>query len=380
MATLLAGAFWLQLLALIYLYVGYPVLAIALGSLRQRMVRKGSFEPAITILIAAYNESRHIEANLSNKRELDYPKDKLRIIVVSDCSTDETDSIVRRSYPEVELMRQEPRKGKTAALNLALQHVTSEFVVIADANSLYSPDALRALASNFRDPTVGYVTGRLTYGGTHAIGVGNRAYMAYESLLRTAETRLGSVVGVNGGIDAFRTALYQPLRDDELPDFALPLRIVAQGYRVVYEPAAKMWEEALPAGRAEYRMRVRVALRSLWTLFDMRYLLDPRHGGLFSIQLWSHKVLRYLSFPLLVGMYATALLLSRDGILYQAVAAATTFVVVAGGLGMWLERHGKLGGVAIIPYYYLLVTVASGHALWSLIRRRRIVTWKPRHG
>ena len=140
-----------------------------------------------------------------------------------------------------------------------------------------------------------------------------------------------------------------------------------------------MWEEALPAGRAEYRMRVRVALRSLWTLFDMRYLLDPRQEGCFRFTLVAQS-LRYLSFPLLVGMYATALLLSRDGIVYQAVAAATTFVVVAGGLGMWLERHGKLGGVAIIPYYYLLVTVASGHALWSLIRRRRIVTWKPRHG
>src|SRR5918994_6958582 len=148
--------------------------------------------------------------------------------------------------------------------------------------------------------------------------------MAYESLLRTAETRLGSVVGVNGGIDAFRAALYQPLRDDELPDFALPLRIVAQGFRVVYEPAAEVREEALPAGGAEYTMRVRVALRSLWTLIDMRYLLNPRRGGFFSIQLWSHKVLRYLSFPLLAGMYVTALLLYGRGTPYQLVAAATT--------------------------------------------------------
>ncbi len=376
----LVVAFWVQLLTLLYVYLGYPLLAMGFASLWRREVRKRSCEPSVTIVIAAHNESRHIEANLLNKQELDYPREKLGILVVSDGSIDGTDQIVRRFSPRVELLRQETRRGKTAALNMALRQITSEIVVIADANSMYDRNTLRSLVNNFHDPSVGYVTGRLVYHGDHAIGVGNRAYMGYESLLRSAETRLGSVVGVNGGVDAFRRELYQPLRDDELPDFALPLRIVDQGFRVIYDPEAHLWEEALPAGGAEYSMRVRVALRALWTLVDFRHLLNPVRGGLFSLQLLSHKVLRYAACPILIGMYVTACLLYGHGTRYRAVAAATTLLFVAGAAGMLLERRKRLSGVLVLPYYYLLVTLASGHALWSFLRGRRIVTWKPRLG
>ncbi len=372
--------FWCQIFILAYIYAGYPLLALCASRLRQRPIRKHDYEPTVTLIIAAHNESSHIAANLSNKLALDYPRNKLTILVVSDGSTDDTDDIVRTFAPDVQLVRQDPRRGKTAALNAAVQLAIGEIITIADGNSMYERDALRELVANFGDPSVGYVTGALTYHGESSIGLGSRAYMSYESALRQAETHLGSVVGVNGGIDAFRRELYTPLRDDELPDFALPLQVVSRGARVVYEPSAKLWEESHASGRAEYRMRVRVALRALWTIRDMRHMLNPWRFGMFSLQLISHKVLRYLSFPLLVGAYLCALVLHGEGPIYSSFLLGGFCIVVAAFVGMLLDRRGRRSPVFALPYFYLLVTAASGAALWSFIKGERITTWKPRLG
>ncbi len=158
---------------------------------------------------------------------------------------------------------------------------------------------------NFADPEVGYVTGRMVYVDRQGtiIGDGCSAFMRYENRLRRYETALGSVVGVDGGIDAVRKSLYRFMRADQLPDFVLPLMVVEQGYRVVYEPEAVLQEPSLQNPADEYRMRVRVSLRALWALKDMRQLLTLRLNPLFAWQLWSHKVLRYLSFLFLIGAY-----------------------------------------------------------------------------
>ncbi len=173
------------------------------------------------------------------------------MIVISDASDDGTDEIVGRVASEhpgrVRLLRQEPREGKTAALNLAVPQARGEIVVFADANSIYGPDALRRLARNFADPAVGYVTGKMVYVNPDGslVGDGCSAYMKLENWLRAQETRIGSVVGVDGGVDAVRRRLYRPMRADQLPDFVLPLAVVEQGARVVYEPDALLTEHAL---------------------------------------------------------------------------------------------------------------------------------------
>ncbi|AJE03479.1 glycosyltransferase family 2 protein [Geobacter pickeringii] len=375
--------FYISLILVAYVYAGYPLAAAALGLVRSRPVRKEPQLPAVTVVIAAYNEEEAIGATVANKLALDYPAELLDILVISDGSTDHTDEIVAGcGSGRVRLLRQEPRAGKTSALNRAIPRARGEIIVFSDANSLYAPDAVRRLVANFADGTVGYVTGRMIYANPDGtpIGQGCSAYMRYENALRAMETRIGSVVGVDGGIDAVRTTLYRPMAADQLPDFVLPLAVVSQGYRVVYEPEALLWESALKEARDEYRMRVRVSLRSLWGLYDMRHLLVPWRRSLFAWQLWSHKVLRYLCFVFLAVAYLANLLLWGKGHGYQAFFVLQN-VAYLSALAMPLLESGGAGCRALtFARYFVLLNVAAAHAFGKFLRGEKQVIWTPRKG
>jgi len=217
--------FWALVGVGLYPYVVYPVLVTLLGRAFNRPVaRDDGYLPTVTVITAAFNEQAHIGATVENKLGQDYPADRLEVIVVSDCSSDRTDDIVReiaRRDPRVRLLRNAERAGKTSGLNLAMPQARGDIVVFADANSIYRPDALRKLVRNFADARVGYVTGNMLYVNADGslVGDGCSAYMRYENALRVAETRLGSIVGVDGGVDAIRRSLYLPMRPDQLPDF-----------------------------------------------------------------------------------------------------------------------------------------------------------------
>jgi cellulose synthase/poly-beta-1,6-N-acetylglucosamine synthase-like glycosyltransferase len=383
MTSFLQWAFWVSAALLVYIYFGYPFLVILLSRLSPRTVRKAPNTPSITIVIPAYNEAAHIRATLENKLALDYPTDCVEIVVVSDASTDGTDTIVQEYVgPRVRLIRQEPRQGKTAGLNRALETANGEIIVFSDANSIYSPDALRHLTANFADPCVGYVTGSMRYesAGIAAASTGSEKYMGYESALRIAETRLGSVVGVNGGIDAVRRSLYRPMRVDQQPDFVLPLRIVEQGFRVVYEPRAWLYETALSHPRDEYRMRLRVTLRALWALVDMRHLLNPVRFGNFSWQLFSHKVLRYGAFVPLTSLLLTSALLAPRHPFFLLTFAGQAAVLLLAAFGWLLELRGSSLRPLHIPFYFFLLNLASLHAALALLAGKRQAVWNPRTG
>jgi len=375
--------FFSSLFLILYVYLGYPMLAFLISVVRNRRVRKGADEPRVTILIAAYNEESHIEATLLNKLDLSYPKEKLEIIVISDGSTDRTDEIVRRYENEgVGLIRQEPRAGKTSALNMAAPKASGEILVFSDANSLYAPEALEKLIQNFNDPKVGYVTGKMIYtnpDGT-SIGDGCSAYMKYENVLRSLEARLGSVVGVDGGIDAVRKDLYQPMNADQLPDFVLPLKVVEQGFRVVYEPDAILKEPALKASKDEYKMRVRVSLRSLWALWDMRTLLSFSSSALFSWQLWSHKVLRYLCFLFLIIAYLSNFALWTQGLFYKLVFILQNMAYLGAIVSPILEKREIRSPILYLFNYFTLLNLASAHAFLKFLIGQKTVMWEPRKG
>ena len=383
---MLVWSFWILLLIGIYPYVIYPVLVTALGKLlRRKVAASDTYLPRITVLTAAFNEARHIEATVLNKLQQDYPAELLDVIVVSDESMDGTDDIVARiaaADTRVQLMRQVPRAGKTSALNLAMPQVRGEIVVFADANSIYRPDTLRKLVRNFADGSVGYVTGKMLYVNPDGslVGDGCSAYMRYENALRAAETQVGSVVGVDGGVDAVRRELYRPMRADQLPDFVLPLTVVEQGRRVVFAEDAILTEDTLSSGASEYRMRVRVALRALWALWDKRGLLNPLRTGLFAWQLWSHKLLRYLSFLPLVAAMALNWTLLDNGPVYFA-GAIFQGVFLALTLAAWFKPAG-IGGSAIGRYclYFALLNWASLIALTRFLRGQKQVIWQPRVG
>lgn len=377
--------FWLALALGLYPYVGYPLVAAFMALFRPRGRRHGiPPQPPVTIVIAAHNEARHIAATVRNKLAQDYPADRLRLIVVSDGSTDGTDEIVAAIAKEdrrVALFRQEPRAGKTSALNLAMRSVASDIVVFSDANSIYRPDALARLTANFDDPRIGYVTGSMRYVNADGslVGDGCSAFMRYENWLRTLETRLGSIVGVDGGIDAVRRELYQPMRPDQLPDFVLPLSVVEQGFRVVYEPDAVLAEDSLGDATSEFRMRVRVALRALWALKDKARLLNPANDAVFAFQLVSHKLLRYLSFlPLGAAVVLNPLLLGAGSIHVVALAAQGVFWTLA--LLAWRVPAAARLPAARYCLYFALVNVASAVATWRFLKGEKQMLWQPRVG
>ena len=375
--------FFFSLFMIIYIYMGYPILVFLFSRTKNKRVKKGNHEPHVTILIAAYNEENSIESTIKNKLDLDYPKEKLEIIVISDASTDKTDDIVKK-YEEqgVRLFRQEPRAGKTSALNMAVPKAKSKILVFSDANSLYATDAMNKLVQSFSDPNVGYVTGKMIYtnpDGT-TIGDGCTNYMKYENYLRRFETKIGSIVGVDGGIDAVRKELYQPMNPDQLPDFVLPLKVIEQGYRVVYEPEAVLKETSLKSSKDEYRMRVRVSLRSLWAMSDMRNLLTFKASKLFAWQLWSHKVLRYLCFIFLIGAYSSNLFIWPYGDFYKVFFVLQNLAYLSAIVSSILEKCGYHSRLLSLLRYFALLNVAAAHAFIKFLLGRKQVMWTPRKG
>lgn len=378
----------LSLIWLIYIYLGYPALLFLLRGVEPDPHNESETSelPSVTVLIAAYDEIESIEATVHDKLRLEYPEERLEVIVISDGSTDGTDEAVRameKQHPgRVRLIRQAPRQGKTSALNLAVPGATGQILVFSDANSLYEPGSLRRLVGRFQDLRVGYVTGKMIYtnpDGT-VVGDGCTAYMRYENVLRSWETRVGSVVGVDGGIDAVRRELYVPMNPDQLPDFVLPLRVVEQGYRVVYEPGAVLRESALGSTAQEYRMRVRVTLRALWALRDLRQLFDPFRYTIFSWQLVSHKLLRYFAFmPQVVALSCNLALLGRGGFYLWLMAAQGLFYGLA--LIGYLTRDSQRNTfLATAPYYLTLLNLACAHATFRFLKGEKQVMWKPRTG
>ncbi len=291
--------FWASAGLVLYVYVGYPVLVWVLAGLMGTKTAPADIEPRVTVVIAAHNEAADIERTVRNKLEQDYPAEKLKVVVVSDASTDGTDVLVAGFGERVKLLRQELRAGKTAALNMAIPRLDCEIVVFADANSLYEPSAVRRLVRHFSDPRVGYVTGKMVYTNPdgNLIGDGCSAYMKYENFLRAQESCLASVIGVDGGIDAMRRALYGFPPADQQSDFILPLAVAGKGLRVVYESGAILKEPALGDQGAEYRMRVRVALRAMWALWDQRRL----GSGIAKMRAscWAHRSVPGMATPTL---------------------------------------------------------------------------------
>ena len=382
---MIEAAYWLCVTAVIYIYAGYPALIKLFSVFPQKTVFEESFEPVVSILIAAYNEENDIRQTIQNKIDLDYPRDKLEVIVVSDESEDATEAIVEsfsNAEISVKLVRQQPRQGKTSGLNMIVPQARGEILVFSDANSIYQADALRHLVKNFSDPETGYVTGKMIYVNEDGsiVGDGCSAYMKYENIIRSCETIIGSVIGVDGGIDAMRATLYKTLNADQLPDFVQPLKVVDQGYRVAYESEAILKEHTVSNSGQEYRMRVRVGLRAMWALHDMRHLMNPFRFGLFSFQLISHKLLRYFAFIPLVVLFVLNVLLLPENVLYQMLMVLQCLLYMLAYIGFLLRGHPNSSIFLTLPYYFLLLNIASAHAFFRYLNKEKQVIWKPRVG
>jgi len=370
---------WGSIAVLAYIYAGYPLVVLTLGRLFPRRVLQGPALPTVTAIVAAYNEGQHIESKLHNILTLDYPPDRLDVIVASDASSDETDRIVGEfSATNVHLLRVDGRQGKTACQNAAAAAAKGEVLLFTDATTALDDKSLRAIVRNFQDSQVGCVAGRLVYvtQGDDATGRGGTSYWGYETALRMAESALGSLIGVSGCLYAVRRSAYRPISPELISDFVIAMDMREQGLRTVLEPAAVCIEETLDRADRELSMRIRVGLRSLSALATRRRFLNPLHYGLFAWQLWSHKLLRYLSplFVLLALVTNIALALQGRHELLMALQAAALGAGMIGFLPGRLFRHSRLMAQ---PYYFLLTNVASAISLVRFLRGERVVTWTP---
>lgn len=377
----MAVVFWISLLLIIHPYVTYPLVLWAWRSVAPRPVQRARFEPTVTVLVPAYNEAEAIASTLQAVLAQDYPADRLQILVVSDCSDDGTDDIVRTFADSgVELLRRPERGGKALGLNAAIRHARGDIVFFCDANARFDPHCVRELVQNFADPDVGYATARLVIEAGSAATGGGGAYQRFEEWLRAAETDVASVIGVNGGCDAIRRELYSDIPRELITDFVLPLRVIASGRRVVFDGRAQSRETSNAELRTEFSMRVRVALRGMQGLVHMRRLFDPLHYPSASFCLFSHKVLRYLAFIFLATALASNAALAIDSDTYRVLLGLQLACYALACGGLMPSVRGRLGIVAVAPAYLLMTYSAFAVASWRFLRGQTMATWKPRGG
>ncbi|MFN2577912.1 MAG: glycosyltransferase family 2 protein [Pyrinomonadaceae bacterium] len=372
--------FWLSGAALFYTYAGYPLLIALISTLRPRKVRRGTYEPSVTMIITAYNEERALAAKLENTLALDYPRELLKVIVASDCSTDATDEIAHAFADKgVLLHRQTNRLGKTAAQNAAVAKAGGDIILFSDTTSLYASDVVQRIVPNFADESVGCVGGRLIYvdpGDTH-VGRGAKSYWNYETFLKRHESRAGSLIGVSGCLYAVRRSAYVPLYNEACSDFIIATKMIEQGLRTIYEPDAICTEETNQQHDNELRMRVRIITQTFTDLWRHRSMLNPFRSGLYGFQLLSHKVLRYCVPFFLIALFGASAALSGVSVSYRVFFLAQSIGYLCGVVSWRLENLGVRNRILALPHYFVLANVASLIALFKFVRGETYARWEP---
>lgn len=367
-------------------YAGYPALLKVLTTILPRYdlpTEDPEEWPYVTFLVPVYNEESVIREKLERMLDLDYPRERRKVLVVSDASSDATDEIVREFEDRgVQLVRLEGRSGKTAAENEARNHVEGEVVVNTDATTRIQTDAVTELVRAFQDTSVGVASGRDLSVPPPAVQEGNpgeSGYVDYEMWVRSLETDLGGIVGASGCFFAIRAELFDVLVPEALSrDFASPLIAKLHGYRSVSVDSAHAVVPRTRSLGAEFRRKVRTMARGLDTLFAYRSLLNPfRHGG-FALKLWAHKLGRWL-VPLTLPLALTGLLLVGLSLGASWISLLTFLVIAAVLAGLatwWSEREGA--PAAISAAAYLVLSGLAGLLAWSkALRRERRATWEP---
>jgi cellulose synthase/poly-beta-1,6-N-acetylglucosamine synthase-like glycosyltransferase len=375
--------FWACVITLAYTYVGFGVLAAAWGTVRRRQVRQQPITPSVSIIVAAYNEEAVIKEKLKNLFALEYPSDRLEIIVASDGSSDRTVTIVREHVSEHVLLLALPRRGKIHALKDAVAQAQGDILVFSDANTLMDRHAVSMLVRNFADPDVGGVCGNqlhVTAEGTDSSGQGESLYWTYDKWLKAKQTHTGSIVSADGAIYAIRRELFRsPESAAVTDDFAISTAVVAQGKRLVFEADALAYETPTGDAKREFQRKVRLMTRGMRGVLLRRQLLNPFRYGFYSIVLLSHKVVRRLAPLFLILLLASNLVLGVRGTLYGLTAAVQVAFYMLSGLGFLLRSHpaGRTKLVSI-PFFYCLANAAALVALNKVSRGERIERWQPR--
>jgi hypothetical protein len=374
--TAVAVVFWVAAGLLVYAQVGYPLLLEVLGRLlRGRGVAAAvpaGAEPSVSLVIAAHREAPIIAAKVANARELDWPRERLEVIVACDGSPDDTPARARAAGADVVL--ELPWGGKVRAQDAAVERARGELLAFSDANALWETGALRALAAPFADDRVGYACGQVRFlndGGTNQEGL----YWRYEMAIRARESQLQSVTAGNGAIYAVRPEAYLHVDPIMGHDLSLPFNMVKRGWRAVYAPAARAVEKMVPTVEGEFARKRRM-MSHAWPIVLRGGLLSPRgYPPLYALMVASHRLLRYATpFLHVVALAANAALLGQ-GWIYVATFALQV-VVLAAALAARVVRVRAL----LVARYYVLTTASMAAGLWDYLRHGTPAGWAPPEG
>lgn len=383
--------FWLSVFAIAFSYVGYPIVLAVSSAIRGAFAtlrflaggpdrRAGEPEgawPRVTIAFAAFDEEACIRQKIQNCLAVDYPADRLEILVGCDGCTDRTAEIARAAGGErVRVVELAERSGKASVLSRMVPTAAGDLVVLTDANVVLDRGAVRALARRFRDPEVGAVVGRLRLYDPRTDQLGEGLYWQYETFLKHLEGEHGCVLGANGGLYAVRRVLFGPLPPDTITDdFVIPLRIAVRGWRVPFEPGAVAFEETVEDSAREFARRARIGAGNWQALFRLPDVLDPRTGFLF-FAFASHKLVRWAT-PLLlaVAFVANAALAIDPGGVYRVLAAGQ-IAFYAGALGGWRGRDGWILRSAGLAHHFVAMNAALAVGFWRFLRNRQPAAWQ----
>jgi cellulose synthase/poly-beta-1,6-N-acetylglucosamine synthase-like glycosyltransferase len=381
--------FWIFLFIIIYAYLGYTLILLIIVFFKKLLTNQktssaDNYEPEVTLLVAAYNEKDCIENKIRNSLELNYPKDKLKLVWVTDGSDDGTPEKLRQ-YKNVTVLHEEVRKGKIHAMNRAVRYIKTPIIIFSDANTNLNRNSVREITNIFRDKTVGCVAGEkriITLKKEKAVGAGEGIYWQYESVIKSLESQLNSVMGAAGELFAIRTELYNDVKEDTiLDDFTVSMEIAKKGYKIKYAPDAFASESGSLSIKEELKRKFRIASGGLQTLFRMTEILNVFKYGMLSFQYFSHKVLRWTLVPfsfIFVFLLNLIIVFTRDinADLYLYILYVQLFFYLLVLIGALLSNMKIRLKILFVPYYMFIMNYAMVNGIFRYISGSQSVKWE----
>jgi len=386
----IAIIFWSLLFVVFYTYAGYGIVLYTLVKLKETFGQQKekydlSYEPEVTLFIAAYNEKDYIDAKIKNSLELDYPQDKLKMIWVTDGSDDGTPELLSK-HPRVTVYHESARNGKIGAMNRGMKYVISPIVVFSDANTVLGKESIRRIVKLLSDPTVGCVSGEKRIFDKEkdsAAGAGEGFYWKYESFLKKLDFRLYSVVGAAGELFAIRTELFQEVEKDTLlDDFIISLRVAMKGFKIGYDPEAYAAENSSADVKEELKRKIRITAGGIQSIVRLSPLLNIFKYGLLSFQYISHRVLRWTIAPLFLFLIIplSFILAFNSGLfsinIYSIFFWLQTIFYTAALTGWYLQNKQIKVKILYIPYYFLFMNYTVFLGFKRYIKGKQSVNWE----
>ena len=382
---ILESIFWICIFIVFYSYLGYGIVIYFIvkikNALSQRPVFDKSYEPEVTLIVPCFNEAAYIEDKIQNSLGLDYPTNKLKLIFISDGSSDNTHEIIKK-YPSVIALHEDKRSGKASAMNRAMKFVSTPIVVFCDANTVLNKEAIKELVKHYQDEKVGAVTGEkriISANKEGASTAGEGIYWKYESLLKQLDSDFYSVVGAAGELMSYRTSLYKELPADSLlDDLMQSMQIAINGYRVIYEKKAWAAETASANVKEELKRKIRISAGAWQSMLRLTQAFNPFRNFKLFFAFISHRVLRWTLAPLslLVLLIVNILLASNVDAIYSILLVCQLGFYALALLGWYFENKRIKVKVLFVPYYFFIMNLCVYLGLFRFLKGKQSVSWE----